>query len=76
MIDNTPQRVATRWRVLWTYVVGSAAAAPTRSSPPAPTGTIPTPVAPILAELARITPRDQFMEGLDLLLDGLHATRS
>jgi len=66
-IDDNPQHLATRWRVLWTYVVGSAAAAPARSSPPAPTANVPIPVVAVLDELAQAEPREQFIAGLRLL---------
>jgi len=70
LLDDSPQHLATRWRVLWTYVVGSAAAAPARSSPPPPSGTVPTSVVTVLDGLAQATPREQFVAGLSLVLDG------
>ncbi|MEM8902779.1 MAG: hypothetical protein AAGF02_03665 [Actinomycetota bacterium] len=69
-----PMTLAASWRVLWTYVVGCAAAAAARATPIAPTdGPPPEHATEILAALAAKAPRDLFLDGLDLLIAALGA---
>lgn len=74
--DDDPLAAAIRWRVIWTYVVGSAAADRSRRRPP----DVPDDLAPALAELlpvlVAIEPRDQFVAGLEVLLAGFGITPS
>ncbi|MEM1335714.1 MAG: hypothetical protein AAGG08_19890 [Actinomycetota bacterium] len=64
--------LAASWRLLWTYVVGCAAAATARSTTIEPTdGSPPDDAVEILTALAAKDARELFLDGLDLLLVGL-----